>query len=240
MTPLDADTQRKRASFRQLHARGCFVLPNPWDVGSAPAARLPGAGDDQRRLCLERRAAGWRGFAAGHAGPSAPDGGGDVAAVECRLRRWFRRNAAGSGRGGGGGHRHRYRGAVDRGCQRRGRCTAASDRPGSGATARRPCGHRSCGADVLLVGRAENFFVGVPDLEDTRRLRAYAEAGADVLYAPGISTREQIRAVVAAAGSTPVNLLVGDRHRCACRRWPTSACAGSAWAVRWRARHGVG
>ncbi len=66
------------------------------------------------------------------------------------------------------------------------------------------------GADVLLVGRAENFFVGVPDLEDTlRRLRAYAEAGADVLYAPGISTREQIRAVVAAAGSTPVNLLVG-------------------------------
>ena len=35
MTPLDADTQRKRARFRQLHARGCFVLPNPWDVGSA-------------------------------------------------------------------------------------------------------------------------------------------------------------------------------------------------------------
>ena len=63
---------------------------------------------------------------------------------------------------------------------------------------------------MLLVGRAENFFVGVPDLRDTlRRLRAYAEAGADVLYAPGISTPEQIRAVVAAAGSTPVNLLVG-------------------------------
>ena len=65
------------------------------------------------------------------------------------------------------------------------------------------------GGDVLLVGRAENFFVGVPDLQDTlRRLRAYAEAGADVLYAPGISTREQISAVVAAAGSKPVNLLV--------------------------------
>ncbi len=66
------------------------------------------------------------------------------------------------------------------------------------------------GGDVLLVGRAENFFVGVPDLQDTlRRLRAYAEAGADVLYAPGISTREQISAVVAAAGAKPVNLLVG-------------------------------
>lgn len=66
------------------------------------------------------------------------------------------------------------------------------------------------GADVLLVGRAENFFVGVPDLEDTlQRLRAYAAAGADVLYAPGITTREQITAVVAAAGPKPVNLLVG-------------------------------
>jgi 2-methylisocitrate lyase-like PEP mutase family enzyme len=66
------------------------------------------------------------------------------------------------------------------------------------------------GGDTLLVGRAENFVVGVPDLEDAiARLRAYAQAGADCLYAPGISTREQIEAVVAAVRPKPVNLLIG-------------------------------
>ena len=66
------------------------------------------------------------------------------------------------------------------------------------------------GQDVLLIGRAENFFVGQPDLADTlRRLQAYAEAGADCLYAPGIGTPEQIAAVVAAVAPKPVNVLVG-------------------------------
>ena len=63
--------------------------------------------------------------------------------------------------------------------------------------------------DVVLTARAEGFFAGKPDLEDTiRRLRAYAAAGADCLYAPGITTREQIAAVVAAVAPTPVNVLV--------------------------------
>ncbi|MDP0995272.1 isocitrate lyase/phosphoenolpyruvate mutase family protein, partial [Klebsiella pneumoniae] len=63
---------------------------------------------------------------------------------------------------------------------------------------------------TLLVGRAENFFVGRPDLDDTiARLKAYAEAGADCLYAPGIRSAEQIRAVVAAVAPKPVNLLIG-------------------------------
>jgi 2-methylisocitrate lyase-like PEP mutase family enzyme len=66
------------------------------------------------------------------------------------------------------------------------------------------------GGDTLLVGRAENFVAGVPDLEDAiTRLRAYAQAGADCLYAPGIQTREQIEAVVAAVRPKPVNLLIG-------------------------------
>ena len=64
--------------------------------------------------------------------------------------------------------------------------------------------------DVLLVGRAECFFLGRPDLDETiTRLKAYANAGADCLYAPGIRTREQIAAVVAAVAPKPVNLLVG-------------------------------
>jgi len=66
------------------------------------------------------------------------------------------------------------------------------------------------GGDTVLVGRAENFFVGVPDLDDAiARLKAYAEAGADCLYAPGIKTREQIRAVVEAVAPKPVNVLIG-------------------------------
>ena len=66
------------------------------------------------------------------------------------------------------------------------------------------------GGDTLLVGRAECFLVGRPDLDETiARLQAYAQAGADVLYAPGIRTPEQIRAVVAAVAPKPVNLLVG-------------------------------
>jgi 2-methylisocitrate lyase-like PEP mutase family enzyme len=67
------------------------------------------------------------------------------------------------------------------------------------------------GGGTLLVGRAENFIVGRPDLDDAiRRLKAYADAGADCLYAPGISTREQIEAVVKAVAPKPVNLLVGS------------------------------
>ncbi len=67
------------------------------------------------------------------------------------------------------------------------------------------------GADVLLVGRAECFIRGLPDLDETiRRLKAYANAGADVLYAPGIKTREQIAAVVEAVAPKPVNVLMSS------------------------------
>jgi 2-methylisocitrate lyase-like PEP mutase family enzyme len=66
------------------------------------------------------------------------------------------------------------------------------------------------GGDVLLVGRAECFLVGRPDLEETlARLKAYAQVGADCLYAPGIRTRDQIVAIVAGVAPKPVNLLVG-------------------------------
>jgi methylisocitrate lyase len=62
---------------------------------------------------------------------------------------------------------------------------------------------------VLLTARSEGFFVGRPDLDETvARLAAYAEAGAECLYAPGITTPEQIAAVVAAVAPKPVNLLV--------------------------------
>jgi 2-methylisocitrate lyase-like PEP mutase family enzyme len=64
--------------------------------------------------------------------------------------------------------------------------------------------------DVLLTGRAEGFISGVPDLDQMiARLKAYSDAGADCLYAPGIKTREQIEAVVKAVAPKPVNFLNG-------------------------------
>jgi 2-methylisocitrate lyase-like PEP mutase family enzyme len=67
------------------------------------------------------------------------------------------------------------------------------------------------GTGVLLTGRSEGFIVGRPDLAETiRRLTAYAEAGADCLYAPGLRTPEQITAVVGAVKPRPVNVLVGS------------------------------
>jgi methylisocitrate lyase len=67
------------------------------------------------------------------------------------------------------------------------------------------------GRDILLTGRSEGFIAGRPDLAETvRRLTAYAEAGADCLYAPGIRSQDDIRAVVNAVAPKPVNVLVSS------------------------------
>jgi 2-methylisocitrate lyase-like PEP mutase family enzyme len=67
------------------------------------------------------------------------------------------------------------------------------------------------GGDVLLVGRCECFLLGRPDIEETvARLKAYSNAGADCLYAPGLKTREQIDAVLKAGGSKPVNVIMSS------------------------------
>ena len=90
------------------------------------------------------------------------------------------------------------------------------------------------GTDIVLTGRSEGFVAGRPDLDETiRRLQAYAEAGADCLYAPFIDTPEQVSAVVAAVAPKPVNLLVHTpvHHR---RGAAGSASAGSASAARSR------
>jgi methylisocitrate lyase len=64
---------------------------------------------------------------------------------------------------------------------------------------------------ILLTGRSEGFLVGRPDLAETiRRLTAYAEAGADCLYAPGLRDKADIAAVVRAIAPKPVNALVGS------------------------------
>ena len=190
--PSQHDVSARRRAFRQLHESGCFVIPNPWDAGSAKYLEKLGF----KALATTSSGAAWR-----HA---KADGGMALDEVLVHLREMVARHRpAGERRFRGrlrGGRRRRgaqrapcsrdRRGRpVDRGLDgRRGRAAA---RFGGGVDRMRAARAAidEAGGDTLLVGRAENFIVGRPDLDDAiRRLQAYAEAGADCLYAPGIRT----------------------------------------------------
>ncbi|MFH0133036.1 oxaloacetate decarboxylase [Variovorax sp. VaC1] len=204
---------QKRADFRALHAQGCFVIPNPWDTGSA--RYLEGLGF--KALATTSSGFAW---SRGHAdGALSRDQILDhlrelVAATDLPVNADFENGFAADAQGVA----ESVRLAVETGVAG----LSIEDSTGNAAdplfsidvavermrAARKAID--ASGADVLLVGRAENFFAGRPDLDDAiARLKAYSNAGADCLYAPGIKTREQIAAVVAAAGGKPVNLLVG-------------------------------
>lgn len=204
---------QKRAEFRALHEQGCFAIPNPWDKGSA--RYLQGLGF--KALATTSSGHAWsQGLA---------DGGQSrdtmlahlrdiVDATDLPVNADFENGFAADARGVA----ESVRLAVETGVAG----LSIEDSTGDPANplfeigvaverlraARRAID--AAGGDTLLVGRAENFFVGRPDLDDAiARLKAYAEAGADCLYAPGIRTREQIAAVVAAVAPKPVNLLIG-------------------------------
>lgn len=204
---------QKRADFRALHQQGCFVIPNPWDTGSA--RYLEGLG-------FKALATTSSGFAWSH---GQADGAMSreailahlselVAATDLPVNADFENGFAADAQGVA----ESVRLAIETGVAG----LSIEDSTGQAAeplfaidvaverlrAARKAID--ASGADVMLIGRAENFFAGRPDLDDTlARLAAYANAGADCLYAPGIKTREQIAAVVAVAGGKPVNLLVG-------------------------------
>lgn len=204
----------KRAAFRALHAEGCFVLPNPWDPGSARYLQSLGF----QALATTSSGFAW---SRGHA-----DGGLSREIVLAHLREMVAATdlpVNADFESGFGvdpqGVAQSVRMAIDTGVAG----LSIEDSTGDPAqplfdletaVARLRAARAAIdqeGGDTLLVGRAENFFVGHPDLDDTiARLKAYAEAGADCLYAPGIRTREQIEIVVAAVSPKPVNLLVGS------------------------------
>ncbi|WMJ70696.1 isocitrate lyase/phosphoenolpyruvate mutase family protein [Stenotrophomonas sp. 24(2023)] len=213
MHPAPTDLAARRAAFRALHAQGCFVLPNPWDVGSARYLARQGFA----ALATTSAGCAWS--------EGRPDGAVSLQATLEHLRLMVAATPLPVNADFGDGFGatpdavgQAVAAAIDTGVAALSIEDASGDaqapvRPLDDALARlraaRVAIDRS-GADVLLVARAENFFVGVPDLDDTlRRLRAFAAAGADVLYAPGIQTREQIVAVVDAVAPKPVNLLVG-------------------------------
>ncbi|WP_077035367.1 oxaloacetate decarboxylase [Pelomonas sp. KK5] len=208
-------TNDKRTQFRRLHEQqACFLIPNPWDAGSARL--LEGMG-------FQALASTSSGFAWSRGGP---DGAMPRDVVLAHLRELaaatslpvnadFESGFADTPAGVG----ESVRMAVETGIAGLSIEDASGDasapiRPLPEALERlnaaRAAIDAASGGTVLLVGRAENYLHGRPDLADTiARLRAYAEAGADVLYAPGLRTREEVQAVVAAVAPKPVNLLVG-------------------------------
>ncbi len=203
----------KRADFRALHQQGCFVIPNPWDTGSA--RYLEGLGF--KALATTSSGFAWS--------QGQADGAMSrehilahlrelVEATDLPVNADFENGFAADAQGVA----ESVSLAIEMGVAG----LSIEDSTGNAddplfpldmAVERLRAARKAIdasGADVLLVGRAENFFAGRPDLDDAvARIKAYANAGADCLYAPGIKTREQIAAVVAAAGGKPVNLLVG-------------------------------
>ena len=208
MNPAD----RVRA-FHRLHDSGCFVIPNPWDVGSARllagfgfqalATTSSGfawsTGLSDNRVSLESALAHFRSIAGSVDIPVNADFEGGFAVAPERVAANV---AAAAGTGVAG--------------------LSIEDSTGDPANplfeftlaveriqaARRSIDESATG--VLLTARSEGFIVGRPDLAETiRRLRAFAEAGADCLYAPGLRTKRELVAVVEALAPKPVNVLVG-------------------------------
>ena len=206
-------TADKRRIFRQLHESGCFVIPNPWDIGSA--LFLQGLGF--KALATTSSGFAW---SRGHADNAITR---DMALahlhelvaatdlpVNADFESGFARDAAGVAES--------VRLAVETGVAGLSIEDSTGDKTRplfeiGDAVERMRAARKAidqAGGDTLLVGRAECFLVGRPSLEETiARLKAYADAGADCLYAPGLRTPDQITAVLAAIAPKPFNLLVG-------------------------------
>jgi 2-methylisocitrate lyase-like PEP mutase family enzyme len=200
----------KRRTFRDLHASGCFVLPNPWDIGSARYLQ---------HLGFKALATTSSGFAWSQGYPDNAVQREAVLAhcrtlvettdlpINCDFEAGFAADPNGVAES--------VRMCVEAGVAGLSIEDAIDHKllPFEDALARLRAARAAIdatGGETLLVGRAECFLVGMPDLDETiRRLRAYSEAGADCLYAPGIRAREQIEAVVKAVAPKPVNVLVG-------------------------------
>jgi 2-methylisocitrate lyase-like PEP mutase family enzyme len=202
----------KRATFRALHASGCFVLPNPWDVGSARYLQ---------HLGFKAIATSSAGFAFSR---GLPDNAVPldmtlehirevVAATEIPVNADFENGFA---------HEPEKMAENVKRCIETGVAGLSIEDstgdptsplyPLDDAVARMRAARTAIdrfGKDTILVGRAECYLVGHADIaEVVRRLKAYAEAGADCLYAPGLETRDEIRAVVEAVAPKPVNVLI--------------------------------
>ena len=210
---MPATTADKRAAFRTLHQSGCFIIPNPFDVGSARALQHLGF------KALASTSAGFAWTIAKADNRVTLDEVCDhltalCAAVDLPVNADFE---------GGFAHEADKVGVnVARGVKTGVAGLSIEDSTGDTANPlyefglaveRIKAARKAIDADnsgVLLTGRCEAYLVGQPNLALViDRLKAYSDAGADCLYAPGIKTREDIAAIVKAVAPKPVNLLIG-------------------------------
>lgn len=209
------DFTARRAAFRKLHESGCFLIPNPWDVGSARYLRSLG---------FKALATTSAGFAFSNGWPDSDSAvpldtvlehiAQIVASVDLPINADFQ-----------SGYSHKPEGVAEsvRRCVETGVAgLSIEDATGDHeeplydlpiAVERiraAKAAIKATGEDVLLVARAECYLVGHPDplTEALRRLEAFADAGADVLYAPGAATRSDVEAIVKAVHPKPVNVLL--------------------------------
>jgi len=200
------------ATFHELHSSGCFVMPNPWDAGSARALEQLGfpalattsagaawtLGRADNQLTLEQALDHLRAVAGAVAVPVNADFENGFAVepdqVAAHVKLAAATGIAGLSVEDSSGDADNPLYDFDLAVERVRAARQAIDETGTG---------------VLLTGRSEGFVAGRPDIDETiRRLQAYAEAGADCLYAPRITQVEHIAAVVAAVAPKPVNLLI--------------------------------
>jgi methylisocitrate lyase len=206
-------TDNHTTVFRALHQSGCFVIPNPWDVGSARLLEQLGfkalattssgfawsLGRADNHVTLDEALAHVRAVSGAVRIPVNADleGGFAVAPEDAgaNVGAAVKTGIAGLSIEDSTGDRTRPLFDFALAVERIAAARRAIDESGTG---------------VLLTGRSEGFIVGKPDLRETiRRLVAYAEAGAECLYAPGLRTVADIAAVVRAVAPRPVNALVG-------------------------------
>jgi len=210
---MTAPFTTRRAAFRALHAEGCFLLPNPWDVGTARFLARRGI----MALATTSSGAAWS--------QGLPDGAMGLDATLAHVAAIVGATAlpVNADFAHGFGATAEEVGAAVTRCVATGVAgLSIEDATGDPARPLFPLGEAvarmraarraidATGADVMLIGRAECFLTGHPEplAESLRRIAAYAEAGAEVLYVPGITTPAEIAAVVRAAAPRPVNLLV--------------------------------
>jgi len=201
-------------AFNALHQAGCFVIPNPWDVGSARMLASLGfkalattssgfawsAGRADNQVPLEQVLAHLHAVASAVDVPVNADFEGGFAVepdgVATNVSRAVATGVAGLSIEDSTGNPSAPLFDLPLATERIRAARQAIDAGGTG---------------VILVGRAEGFIAGRPDLADViARLTSYADAGADVLYAPGLRDLADIRAVVDAVAPKPVNVLVSS------------------------------
>lgn len=205
-------TDDRVVTFRRQHASGCFVMPNPWDIGSARALEQMGfkalattsaglawtLGRSDNHITRDEALEHLRAVAAAVKVPVNADFEGGYAIepedVATNVKLAAATGIAGLSIEDSTGDESHPLHDFDLAVARVRAARRAIDESGTG---------------VVLTGRSEGFVCGRPDIGETiRRLCAYSEAGADCLYAPRIDTIEQITAIIAAVSPKPVNLLI--------------------------------